>query len=134
MMIGKRIVTTFVGLGLVISAGSLPLLAQDPAAKKAVEKQDKAASAPAAKEKADPSRRVPNYFGQIGLTPEQRESIYKVRKTHQDRIDVLKKQIADAEVQSLRECEAVLTDVQRNLLDNIRNGGPKAAESPKAVK
>ena len=46
-------------------------------------------------------RRVPPYFGQIGLTPEQREAIYKVRKTHQDKIDVLKKQIADAEARSL---------------------------------
>ena len=50
--------------------GVLPLVAQE-------KKPD---STPAeTKRTNDPSRRVPVYFGQIGLTPEQRESIYKVR-------------------------------------------------------
>jgi hypothetical protein len=139
MTIEKRIVTALMGMALVISAGSLPLLAQEPAAKKAVEKQDKAAPAPApaVKKKADPSRRVPDYFGQIGLTPEQRESIYKLRKTHHEKIDALKKEIADHENKSLDECEALLTDTQKKLLDNLRTSSTRTtraadpAKSPK---
>jgi hypothetical protein len=131
MMIGKRIVTTLVGLGLVISAGSLPLLAQDPAAKKAVEKQDKTAPAPTpdVKKKADPSRRVPDYFGQIGLTPEQRESIYKLRKTHHEKIDALKKEILDEEAKSLGECKALLTDTQKKLYENLRSAGTRTTRA-----
>ncbi len=124
-MIGTRTATLALGMGLFISLGSL---AQDPSPRKPAEKP----AAPAKKKEA--SRRVPDYFGQIGLTPEQRESIYKVRKTHQDKIDVLKKQIADAESQSLSECEAVLTVTQKKLLENLRSGGPKASETTKTAK
>lgn len=109
-------------MGLVIAASSFSSLAQD-AAKKAPEKS---AGTPVVKKKGDPSRRVPDHFGQIGLTQEQRESIYKVRKSHQEQIDTLKKQITEAESKSLNECEAVLTETQKKLLENLRTGSPKA--------
>ncbi|MBV8267439.1 MAG: hypothetical protein JO252_14025, partial [Planctomycetaceae bacterium] len=43
-----------------------------------------AATAPAAtpataRAVRDPSRRVPRYFGQLGITPAQREAIYAIR-------------------------------------------------------
>ena len=54
-------------------------------------------AATTARPKADTSRRVPNHFGQVGLTPAQRESIYKIRKAHQEKIDALKAQIVEAD-------------------------------------
>ena len=54
---------------LAVTAGGLSLDAQEPASK----------VDPAAKKKQDPSRRVPPYFGQIGLTTEQRASIYGIQ-------------------------------------------------------
>ena len=86
------------------------------------------------KKKADPSRRVPSYFGQIGLSPEQRESIYKIRRSHQDKIAALKKQIDQIEDGMMDECEGVLNDTQKKLLANLRKAaaeGPKSVDSPK---
>ena len=127
MMIGVRSALTSVVVGLAVVAGSFSSLAQEPSAKKSTEKAAPA-SAPAAKKKGDPSRRVPAYFGQVGLTTEQRESIYKIRKTHQDKIDALKKQITEAEAKSLAECEAVLTDTQKKLVENLRTGAEKTSK------
>ncbi len=66
------------------------------------------------------SRRVPTYFGQIGLTPEQKERIYTLLGKHQEQIEALETQIAEAKAQALRDCEAVLTDAQRELLEHRR--------------
>jgi hypothetical protein len=115
----RRAATTF-GILMVFLTVSLSSLAQDPAAKKPAEKAD---AAPVARKKYDPARRVPDYFGQIGITIEQREAIYRLRKTHHEKIDVLKKQIADQEAASMKECEALLTDTQKKLLENLRSEG-----------
>jgi len=112
-------------------AAALPLRAQDPAARKPAEAQDR--PSPVVK-KVEPSARVPDYFGQIGLTPEQRAEVYKVRKTHRERIDALKQQIAEAEAKSLAECEAVLTDTQKKLLENLRNGSVRTAKRAEPAK
>ena len=103
--------------------GVLPLVAQE-----------KKADSPETKRTYDPTRRVPDYFGQIGLTPEQRETIYKVRAKHQSQIDALEKQITELQTQMLAECEGVLTDTQKQLLDQRRRAatnGKKASEAPK---
>jgi hypothetical protein len=75
-------------------AGSLALFAvvslawgQDPA------RPATTGEAKAAKKAYDPSRRVPPYFGQVGLTPEQREKVYKVRAAYFERIAALKAQL-----------------------------------------
>ena len=127
MTIGTRSALISLTVGMAIVAGSSLAIAQEPSAKKSTEK---AAPAPptVAKKKADPSRRVPDYFGQVGLNPEQRESIYKIRKVHQDKIDALKKQIAEADALSLTECEAVLTDTQKKLVANLRAGGSRTTK------
>ena len=52
-------------------AGIVPILAQEP--KPETPQAPASASTPTAKKTYDPSRRVPDYFGQIGLTPEQKE-------------------------------------------------------------
>ncbi len=83
---------------------------------------------------ATSARRVPPYFGQVGLSAEQREKIYTIRARHQARIVELKKELQSASVKELAECEAVLNDAQRAQL-NERRAARKAnsGRSPATV-
>jgi Spy/CpxP family protein refolding chaperone len=103
---------------MTILSGGLPLLAQESGKARA--------GADAKKKATDAGRRVPNYFGQLGLTEAQKESIYKIQAKHQPRIDALEKQLEELRAQSLKECEAVLTADQKKMLAERRSG---AAES-----
>jgi hypothetical protein len=85
----------------------------------------------------DPSRRVPDYFGGIGLTSDQKEAIYKIRGKHLHQIEDLEKQIAQAKAQMLAECETLLTDTQKQLLEHRRRSADetkKVPDPPGAVK
>ncbi len=81
----------------------------------------------------NPARRVPPYFGQIGLTPDQKEAVYAVREKYQGQIAELKRQIEELTAKEMAECEAVLTDAQRKLLEQrraSRRGGTSKASTP----
>src|SRR4051794_29719223 len=114
MAIIPRVGAAGLGVALALTLGSWTLSAQEPGAGKTAEKSD----APNFKRTYAPPRRAPDYFGQIGLTNEQRESIYKIRAKPQQKIDDLEKQIAAIQAQSLTECEAVLTDAQKQLIEH----------------
>jgi hypothetical protein len=103
----------------ILSAGGA-LMAQEPGKAKVETK------AKAGKRAADPARRVPYYFGQLGLSDEQRESIYQIQARHHPKIDGLEKQIEELRAQSLKECEAVLSDAQRKMLVERRAGAAEA--------
>lgn len=83
-----------------------------------------------------PSRRVPMYFGQVGLTSSQREEIYSIRARYYEQISDLKRQIEELEEKEDGDCTGVLNDSQRKLLESLRaarRGGiraPAPAESP----
>src|SRR4051794_38764157 len=85
----------------------------------------------------DRVRRVPPYFGGLALSAEQRETIYKIREKHLNRIEALHQQIEQEEHQMMVESEAVLTDEQRATLERARARAigkavpPKAKEQPK---
>jgi hypothetical protein len=79
----------------------------------------------------DAARRVPPYFGQVGLSVEQREAIYKIRAQHMERIEALQQQIEQEETQMMTDSEAVLTDAQRRLLED-RRGTAKGKAGPAA--
>jgi hypothetical protein len=101
------------GLAMVVLLAAGTLIAQEPGAtSKSVPAKGKSAR--------DPSRQVPSYFGQIGLTDEQRESIYKIRGKHMTKIDELEKQIDEIQALMLDECEGVLTDTQKQMLAQRR--------------
>jgi hypothetical protein len=122
MKIRKRIGAVALGLVAVALMDRFPLVAQEPATSKQ--------TAPIAKKKQDPSRRVPNYFGQIGLTTEQRTSIYGIQAKRVEKIDALEKQIATEKAEMIAECENTLTDVQKKLLDNLRKAAAEPAAKP----
>ena len=101
--------------------GGLPLIAQESGKAQVETKAKKAA-----KRAFDPTRRVPDYFGQLGLSDDQKESIYQIRAKHQPRIDELEKQLDDLRAQMVRDCESVLTETQKKMLVERR---ANAAES-----
>jgi hypothetical protein len=121
----NRVLACAFVLSGVVLPSSIPLGAQEPAVGKPAE-----GTAPVEKRAFDPSRRVPSFFGQIGLTPEQREKIYKIRAKHQSKVDELKKQLEQVQGEMLVECEAQLNDDQKKLLKFRREAS--AAKSAKA--
>jgi hypothetical protein len=124
----RRLVAVAVSAGaMTLLFSSLPLGAQEP---KVPPSETKTTPAPA-KRSFDPARRVPTYFGQLGLTNEQRESIYKVQGKHLPKIEALEKQITEIRAQNLTECEGILSASQKQLLDQKRETGPRPAASRK---
>ena len=87
---------------------------------------------PVAKKKHDAARRVPAYFGQIGLTTEQRANIYAIQGKRFEKIEALEQQIAAEKAEMLAQCEQSLTETQRKLLDNLRRAAAEPA-APKTV-
>jgi Spy/CpxP family protein refolding chaperone len=103
-----------------ILSSDLPLGAQEP---RGGSQTDSPTKAKTSKKGFDPARRVPMYFGQLGLTDDQRESIYKAQGKHLPKIEALQKQIEEIRGQMLKECEAVLTPAQKQLLEQRRAAG-----------
>ncbi len=126
MMIRKRTGVAILAMVAVVLMGRPPLVAQEPASA-----PKPAATAP--RKKADPAHRVPDYFGQIGLTTEQRASIYNLQGKRIEKIDALKKQIAAERAEMLAECEGVLTETQRKLYDNLRRVAAESNARPAEV-
>jgi hypothetical protein len=125
MKVSSRLRAAGLGFASVLVLGVLPLAwGQEPSEKPAPK-----AGGPAAKRPADPARRVPDLFGQLGLTNEQRESIYKIRAKHLVKIEELRKQLAEANKTMLEECETVLTDSQKQLLDQREKIAREAAKA-----
>jgi len=77
---------------------------------------------------APPYRRVPRYFGRIGLTPRQKEQIYVIRGGYRARIAELERTIERLRQEEMEHCESVLTETQRELLQQMR-----AASQPRSI-
>jgi Spy/CpxP family protein refolding chaperone len=77
---------------------------------------------------------LPQGWGKLGLSDEQRQKIYSVQGKYRDKIDALRKQIRDLQDQEKKDMEAVLTDAQKKTLrDNAANKAPadtKPVEKP----
>ena len=105
---------------MTLLAGGLPLAAQESGTTQVNTKTK------SAKRSYDPARRVPNLFGQLGLSDVQKESIYKIQGKHMPKIDALEKQIEDLRAQMLKECESVLTGPQQKMLADRRTSATEA--------
>ncbi|WP_148259933.1 hypothetical protein [Isosphaera pallida] len=67
------------------------------------------------------SKRVPPYFGQVALTPEQRAQIQAIQMKYLREILKREKEIEALKEKSLQECEGVLVDFQLGLIKNLRD-------------
>lgn len=63
--------------------------------------------------------RLPNHYGKLGITREQRDRIYRVMAGYRKQVIALQKQIMDLEQESRDEVESVLTDDQRSVLQKF---------------
>ncbi len=126
MTLARRFLAAVATSAFFLAVGTLaPLSAQDPATTKA--------DAKPARKPYDPARRVPPYFGQVGLSSDQKESIYKVRARHLEKIDALQKQLDEAKAAMMADCEALLTDAQRKLLADRRADARQKAQARTAA-
>lgn len=115
-------------LVLVLLIATISTHAQDPTPKETPPASTAKARSTDAK-KNDPARRVPPYFAQIGLRPEQRDEIYKIRSKHIKKILELQQQVESLRTEMMTECERVLDGPQKAALDSRR----KAAVAPPAL-
>lgn len=122
-MMRSRIHMLSFGLAAVLAAGTLPVLAQTPG-------NVPRASAKPARKGYNPARRVPPYFGKVGLSTDQKETIYSIRGKYQEKIASLQQQIDEMRAQELSECEEVLSDSQRQLLNQERPASKRKDPTP----
>lgn len=122
---------------VLVPALSITTSAQDSAKAKASEKASGNDPVLLPRKKADTGkaaedyRRVPQYFGQVNLSEEQRESIYAIREKYAKRQAQLEEELATIRDSVLRESEAVLNKEQRDRLIQLR-GQAKSKASAKA--
>jgi hypothetical protein len=101
--------------------------AEKPSAKATKESTGKSRTKTASKEGR---KRLPRYYGKLGLSEGQREKIYGIQAKHESEIDKLAKQLADAKAKQEGECRKVLNaDQKKQLSEAIEAGKSKAAKA-----
>lgn len=108
-MTGQR---ALVWAGVLSLAVSAPLLWSAP--------PDGASDSAAQAESGRPRGRLPNHFGKLGISPQQREQIYAVQAEYDERIDELLAQIEQLRTQRNTALEELLTPEQRTRLHELR--------------
>lgn len=88
------------------------------------ESTKKAASTSATKK---PRGRLPAYYGQVGLSGEQRDRIYGIQATYRTQIDELQKQIDSLKEKEVSEIVAVLTPEQKKKAAEARRSKRKSS-------
>ncbi len=93
-------------------------------------------SAKAKKTAAKKSKgRLPNHYGKLNLSTEQRDKVYKIQAGYKSQIDALKKQLAELTKKRNSECEGVLTATQKSTLDKaLKDAAAKRAVTKKTAR
>jgi Spy/CpxP family protein refolding chaperone len=65
---------------------------------------------------------LPQYWGKLGLSDEQKQNIYKIQGKYNEEIDKLEAKIKDLKATRDKEARAVLTADQRKKLEEILLG------------
>lgn len=73
--------------------------------------------------------RLPIYFGQVDLKPEQREEVYKIQGSYKDKIEKLQKELDALKAKQMKEIEGVLTSTQKKKLASLRKAGSSSSTS-----
>jgi Spy/CpxP family protein refolding chaperone len=104
----------------VLASLFVPALAQStkPATKEgepAVEKKEFLLDVSEARAKTG---RVPNGYGQIGLTKDQKERIYGIQAAYSERIKALEAELEELKTEQVVQIKNVLTDAQKSAIEN----------------
>lgn len=83
-----------------------------------------AASESAKKSQADVKKtsrrfRLPNHYGKLGLSDEQKQQVYAIQAKFQPQFDELEEKIRLLKIERKKEIDTVLTDGQRHRLKEI---------------
>ncbi|AGA29161.1 hypothetical protein Sinac_5007 [Singulisphaera acidiphila DSM 18658] len=132
MILSSRWVTVGMSVVSILFLSLIPATAQE--APPTTSSSSTKTEAPAAKPSNNSVRRVPPYFAQIGLSREQKDSIYQVVAKHQSRIEELKKELAEANTKMVEECEALLDEAQKKSLEGRRRSAADAAKARASAK
>jgi hypothetical protein len=87
------------------------------------------AAGPQAKQATARPRRVPAYYGQVGLSSKQREMIYSLQAAYAEQIEELERRLEALKSRRDEEIEAVLTPQQRQRLVQLREAAAKRRAS-----
>jgi Spy/CpxP family protein refolding chaperone len=128
-MRSNLICSLLLGLSISVMTGT-ETLAQAPAKSKDTAKAPAAKTSEPARAAAE-FRRVPQYFGQVDLSDEQREKLYSIREKNSKKLDQLEAELVALRATILSDSEAVLTPAQRTILNKLR-GEAKAKASAKS--
>ena len=128
-MRSNLICSLLLGLSISVMTGT-ETLAQATAKSKDTAKAPAAKTSEPAKAAAE-FRRVPQYFGQVDLSDEQREKLYSIREKNAKKLDQLEAELAALRATILSDSEAVLTPAQRTNLNKLL-GEAKAKASAKS--
>jgi hypothetical protein len=128
MMMGKKVKQRFLtllvaSLALTMVYSAIPLQANQKEAVQEAKSPTKQASKP-----RKPRGRLPVYYSQV-VNEEQRLKIYAIQAQHMQKIADLRAQLATALKAMNSEVETVLTDEQREKVDQLAK---EAAEKRKA--
>lgn len=63
--------------------------------------------------------RLPNHYGKLNLSTEQRTKVYQIQAGYKSQIASLRKQLVELSKKQNTECAAVLTATQKSTLDKI---------------
>ncbi len=78
--------------------------------------------------------RVPQYYGQVGISDEQKKKIYTIQGGYEDKIAALRKEIAALEEKRDDEVKGVLTADQQKKLAELQEAGKKKAAETRTKK
>jgi hypothetical protein len=91
----------------------MPLLSLDAQETQAQPTTPKSASETT---RAKPRGRVPNHYGTLGLTNDQKDEIYTIQAKYREQINALQIQINEMQQEEASEIFLVLSDVQKESL------------------
>lgn len=76
--------------------------------------------------------RLPANYGKIGLTDEQKQSIYDIMAKYKKESDDLDKKVKDLNAKRKGEIDMVLNDDQKKALKKLSEGNKKSDETKKS--
>jgi Spy/CpxP family protein refolding chaperone len=124
---------TILSAAMLLSAMALPALisAQSKPASEQPDSSQPGNQQPGAvsDENSRPRGRLPNHFGKLGISDEQRTRIYAIQADYDGRVDALLAQIEELVADRDTDIDAVLTDGQRARLRELRAEARSKRES-----
>ncbi|MBL4886512.1 MAG: hypothetical protein JKY95_18545 [Planctomycetaceae bacterium] len=78
------------------------------------------------------TNRVPNNYGKIGLSDEQRKKIYTIQSSYRTKMQSLLRELNDLRTQQNLEIQSTLTEQQRKELQTIIEAAQKKREANRA--